>query len=79
MKADPKTIRGDIIASLHAKAATFEELCDRIDGNSSIKEHFLWSTVNSLMKERLVYETKAGYLHASAKGIEYITERGYLS
>lgn len=75
---DPKTVRGDIIASIKARSTNFEGLCKRFDhGTNSLLQIAVMGTVNQLCRERLLRETSKGYLHCTDDGLEYITNLGY--
>lgn len=75
---DPKTVRGDIIASIKASTTNFKGLCKRFDnGTNGILQMALMGTVNQLCRERLLRETSKGYFHCTDDGFKYIINLGY--
>ena len=75
---DPKTVRGDIIASIKARSTNFEGLCKRFDnGTNGLLQIAIMGTVNQLCRERLLRETSKGYLYCTDYGFKYITDLGY--
>lgn len=75
---NPKTVRGDVIASIKAGSTNFEGLCKRFDnGTNGLLQMALMGTVNQLCRQRLLRETPKGYLHCTDKGLKYIIELGY--
>lgn len=75
---DPKTVRGDIIASIKASSTNFKGLCKRFDnGTNGLLQIALIGTVNQLCRERLLRVTSKGYLYCTDDGLKYITKLGY--
>lgn len=76
---DPKYVRGDIVASLWAKPATFERLIERFDnGTNGLLQMAVHSTLVSLCKQGLLYETKSGVYKVTPDGYKYIKNKGYV-
>lgn len=78
MTYDPKTIRGDVVASINAGSTNFEGLCKRFDnGTNGLLQIALMGTVNQLLRERLLREDGRGNLHCTKQGLKYIERLGY--
>ena len=75
---DPKTVNGDIIASLASIPATLEGLTERFDNHENgLLRSALVSVVNGLEKRGLVRLYKNGKYAATKAGKEYIRRKGY--
>lgn len=75
---NPKTINGDVVASLQASCTTFDELCKRFEnGTNGLLQNALFGVVNRLVRKHLLREDKKGVLHCTNQGLHYIREKGY--
>lgn len=76
---DPKYVCGDIVASLWAKPATFEELVKRFDyGTNGLLQMAVQSTLVSLRKKGYLHKTKSGVYKVTPDGYSYIESKGYV-
>lgn len=76
---DPKTIMGDVIASLYGQPADEDELLFRFDNHENGMLHSaLLGTLNTLERRGLIRRFKNGTMVATAAGIRYINEHGYM-
>ena len=76
---DPKTIIGDVIASLYGQAANEKELLQRFDNHDNGMLHSaLLGTLNTLEHRGLIRRFKSGNIVATTTGIQYIKKHGYL-
>ena len=76
---DPKTIIGDVIASLYGQAANENELLLRFDNHDNGLLHSaLLGTLNTLEHRGLIRRLKNGNMEATTTGIQYIKKHGYL-
>lgn len=74
---DPKTIRGDILASLMAKPADYDELLSRFDNSTNgLLGCALWGTLTGLQKDRYIHEDKSGKMHCTRQGRQYLHNTG---
>lgn len=78
MNVDPKTNKGDIIASVYAKPGTFEEIANRFDNVSQYAFFsYIVPFIVRLVHDGYLRKCKNGMVYARKKGIEYIKEHGY--
>ena len=76
---DPKTIIGDVIASLYGLPANEDELLLRFDNHENGMLHSaMLGTLNTLERRGLIRRFKNGNMEATAAGIRYIKEHGYM-
>lgn len=76
---DPKTIKGDVIASLNGYPANVKELLLRFDNyNNGMLHSALLGTLKILERRGLISRHKDGNMVATAAGIRYIKQHGYM-
>lgn len=78
MNVDPKTNKGDIIASVYASPGTFAEIARRFDNVSQYAVFsYVVPIIEKLADDGYLRKCKNGMVYARKKGIEYIKEHGY--
>ena len=76
MIVDPKTNRGDIVASVHARPASAKTVAGRFEGISEYGIHsYVLPLIQRLKDDGLLVE-KNGKLYTTKKGKRYIAEKG---
>lgn len=78
MIVDPKTNRGDIVASVHSQPASAKTVAGRFERISEYGIHsYILPLIQRLKDDGLLVE-KNGKLYATKDGVRYIAEKGYL-
>ena len=78
MIIDPKTIQGDIIATVNSKYGTDTQICGRFDNADEYAVYsFIIPILYKLIDDKYLRKCNNGNIHSTRKGIKYIKEHGY--
>lgn len=74
---DPKTVFGDVIASLYGMETDENGLLLRFDNHNGILHRCLLNTLNALEQRGLIRRCKDGTMRPTKLGIKFIKKHGY--
>jgi len=78
MKIDPKTNKGDLVASVNAMPGTEMQIAGRFENCPEYALHsYVCPLIEKLVVEGCLRKCKNGMIYATKKGVDYIKERGY--